>query len=569
MIKSSLEVPLMSELDIRALEANFNAWKSERAPHMPDDKAFEWYAADQVLKDRDLSDEEIACGNLGGGDDGGVDAIYLFIGDQLVRDENTPYRPSESVDLVLIQATRETGFKEERIEKFNSFCRDLFDFTKPPDSLVYLNSMARDAISRFRKQYDSVLATNHTLTVTFHYVCKSIKEPVPNDKVTHRAANLVVFVRSMLSAAKVTIDYWTSQKLLAAARRNPSSKVVVPVVKVFQTDDTCAVCLIKLKDYATHILQSESGKLNTRIFEPNVRDYLGPRNPVNDDIRTTLAEVNPREDFWWLNNGITIVATSCSLAGNKLSVGDPEVVNGLQTSHEIFGQRIPDGDPRTLLVRVIIPTDERSRSKIIKATNYQTEVKDISLRANDIIHLDIEDRLKLYNLFYDRKKGEYRRLRKPLPQIVGPEALSQSVIAIALQKPDEARARPLTYLNNNYAEVFADKYDKDLYATCILIDRQVAAYLEIEAVSKDEKRDLRYYVGAIVCSRLAHKSRPSIPEIAALVSICVLPIDQQILEFCTDAAITVYKKLGATDKIAKSVNMRTEMLNMLEGNFGV
>ena len=104
----------MSELDIRALEANFNAWKSERAPLMTEDKAFEWYAVDQVLKDRDLSDEEISSGNLGGGDDGGVDALYLFIGDHLVRNETTIYPPAEAVELVLLQATRETGFKEDR-----------------------------------------------------------------------------------------------------------------------------------------------------------------------------------------------------------------------------------------------------------------------------------------------------------------------------------------------------------------------------------------------------------------------------------------------------------------------
>ena len=154
-------------------------------------------------------------------------------------------------------------------------------------------------------------------------------------------------------------------------------------------------------------------------------------------------------------------------------------------------------------------------------------------------------------------------------QIVGPEALSQAVIAIALQKPDEARARPLTYRTENYTEVFDDKYDKDLYAACILIDRQVAAYLEQEAVTKDEKRDLRYYVGAIVCSKLALKSHPTSSEIAVLAKSCVLPIDPTTLEFCTDVAITVYKKLGATDKVAKSVNMRTEMLSALEGHFGV
>ena len=97
------------------------------------------------------------------------------------------------------------------------------------------------------------------------------------------------------------------------------------MTKIFQTDDTCAVCLIKLKDYVTHVLESPPGKLNARIFEPNVRDYLGARNQVNDDIRTTLKETAPIEDFWWLNNGITIIATSCSLAGNKISIGDPEL----------------------------------------------------------------------------------------------------------------------------------------------------------------------------------------------------------------------------------------------------
>jgi hypothetical protein len=213
--------------------------------------------------------------------------------------------------------------------------------------------------------------------------------------------------------------------------------------------------------------------------------------------------------------------------------------------------------------------DERSRIKIIKATNYQTAVKDMSLRANDKIHLDIEDRLKLYGLFYDRKKGEYRRLRKPISQIVGPDALAQAVIAIALQKPDEARARPLTFVNNNYGGIFDETYDKDLYAACILIDRQVTSYMEQEAVTSDEKRDLHYYVGAIVCSLLASKSHPTPPEIAGLAKTCVVPIDIPTLETAADIAITAYKKLGATDKVAKSVSMRTEMIAMLEAKVGV
>jgi hypothetical protein len=130
----------VSDHDIRALEANFDAWKTDRAPDLPDDKAFEVYAANQILKDYDLSDEDIEFGDLGGGDDGGVDGIYLFINGILMRDETPPPTPTSKVEIILIQATREKGFKEERIEKFKQFARDMFDYTNDPEELSYLNS---------------------------------------------------------------------------------------------------------------------------------------------------------------------------------------------------------------------------------------------------------------------------------------------------------------------------------------------------------------------------------------------------------------------------------------------
>src|SRR4051794_21269472 len=116
----------MSEHDIRALDANFDAWKHERAPDLTEDKAFEIYVTNQILKDYDLSDEDIDFGAFGAGDDGGIDAVHLFINGILMRDETNPPTPTSSVELVLIQATREKGFKEERIEKLKQFARDMF-----------------------------------------------------------------------------------------------------------------------------------------------------------------------------------------------------------------------------------------------------------------------------------------------------------------------------------------------------------------------------------------------------------------------------------------------------------
>ena len=60
----------MSELDVQALETNFNNWRKERVPHLSISDAFERYAVEQVLKDADLSDDEIDSGLFGGADDG-------------------------------------------------------------------------------------------------------------------------------------------------------------------------------------------------------------------------------------------------------------------------------------------------------------------------------------------------------------------------------------------------------------------------------------------------------------------------------------------------------------------
>jgi hypothetical protein len=245
-----------------------------------------------------------------------------------------------------------------------------------------------------------------------------------------------------------------------------------------------------------------------------------------------------------------------------MKIRNPEVVNGLQTSHEIFewyNAHKKDKDIRNVLVRVIVPTDEKSRSKIIKATNSQTPVSMLSLMSTDQIQEDIEDRLRLYGLFYDRKKGEYRRLKKAIKKIVGMGAMAQAVIAIALQKPDQARGRPETYVKDHAAEVFDTTVDRDLYAACILLDRQVLEFLQAQGLDSDEVRDIRYYVSMLVGTEWNLQSRTA-DSIAKAIGAAVRPISPTILKNATQKARTVYKSLGATDVVAKSAEMTRQVL---------
>src|SRR5439155_14465634 len=87
------------------------------------------------------------------------------------------------------------------------------------------------------------------------------------------------------------------------------------------------VCLVPLKNFFDFISDSEK-ELLRHIFESNVRDYQG-NVKVNKEIHETLVGVG-KEEFWWLNNGVTILASDVYAAtGEKLIISDPQIVNGL------------------------------------------------------------------------------------------------------------------------------------------------------------------------------------------------------------------------------------------------
>jgi hypothetical protein len=49
-----------------------------------------------------------------------------------------------------------------------------------------------------------------------------------------------------------------------------------------------------------------------------------------------LAAAGMEQTIWWLNNGITLLASSVYYNDGALQITDPLIVNGLQTSYEVF-----------------------------------------------------------------------------------------------------------------------------------------------------------------------------------------------------------------------------------------
>jgi hypothetical protein len=556
----------MASNDKIILDEILKARQAEVDPDASASDYFELFTAEQILKDYDLSYDEIESGLIGDGGDGGIDSVYLFVNDELVHEDPdyTHLKKNPSIDLVVIQSKTASGFQETPVERFLTVSDDILDLSKPVDTLgsVYNEGLC-GAISRFRTVFQQLAPRFPTLSTCFHYACKG-SDPAPT--VRRKVQKLEAVVKNHFPTAIFSLKFVGASELLALARRRPQTTYTLQLAEnpVSSAGQVGFLCLVKLRDFNAFITD-KSGVLHRQIFEANVRDYQG-RTEVNDEIQKSLKEKNP-EDFWWLNNGVSILASKASQSGKTLTIEDPQIVNGLQTSTEIYNyckSSNTDDDERKLLVRVIVPAADDSRDRIIKATNSQTAVQQASLRATDKIHRDIEEFLRPRGLFYDRRKNYYKNDGKPRDKIIGIPYLAQAVMAVVLQKPDVARGRPSSLLkkDEDYKKVYSELYPVELYFVCVEAMRRVETRLKSAAVNlpRKDRNNLRFYVLMHAVSTLSGEKTPGLKTIAGLDPTAVT-------DSAIDASLKVvrseYEKLGGTDQVAKGPSLRDAVLGAL------
>lgn len=90
------------------------------------------------------------------------------------------------------------------------------------------------------------------------------------------------------------------------------------------------------------------------LFEENIREYLGSNGSVNKRIVDTLRDPLERNNFFFYNNGITMIVdnyTSDSAEGKRrvFTVFNPQIVNGCQTVNTIYEtlKTLPEGKLET------------------------------------------------------------------------------------------------------------------------------------------------------------------------------------------------------------------------------
>jgi len=535
------------------LEQILNQRKSEIAPTMNDSDFFELFVAEELLKDRAFSYDEISSGLVGGGNDGGIDGIWMFANGELVHEDSdiTGLKKNVDLELLIVQAKRSPSFGEDPINRLIAASEKLLDLSNALTDVTNIyNSGLLEKVELFRDTYRELAGRFPRLTIRYVYASLG-SEVHPNTNA--KALDLMAKIPTLFSDAEPCFEFVGASELLEIARQQPKSSFTLQLAEspISGSGAVAYICLVKLSDWYQFIT-SDEGSLRSDLFDANVRDYQG-NTEVNKEIKSTLQQP-AGEDFWWLNNGITVLAERATQSGKALTIEDPQIVNGLQTSQQIYEYFHQSSDPnetRLVLVRVIVPEEEESRDRIIKATNSQTYIPPASLKATDKVQRDIEDYLRPHGIYYDRRKNYHKNEGKPVADIVGIPKMAQAMMAILLAQPDTARARPSSLIKSesDYAKLFSEDHPVEVFLSCIEIVRAVENQLRsMDELEQKDRNNIRFYAALQLARTLAKEATPSL---SSLKELAVQDISDDEVISAINICLEEYRNLGGNDQVAK------------------
>ncbi len=380
-----------------------------------EDKNFEHFCNYAIVKsqyNKTFGYNEIS---TGGGDDTGIDGIGIIVNGHLVDSEDEIddlYEGNKylDVDFIFIQSKNSPSFNSGDILKFY---RGVLDFFNEPPSLKRNSEITKFSELANKIFDDAVRLKNHPSIKVFYITIgtnpdddDNINGIIDDHKKDLNSLNLFDQIKvELLGAKEIGNLYKRTQNPISSKFKFVNNVALLPIKGVKEA----YYGTLPFEEFKKILIDDNDKLLN--IFDDNVRDYQGKKNPVNKKIFETLESKNPYL-FSVLNNGVTVVADSITNIGVEMVITDYQIVNGCQTSNVLFENINQEGiDEIHIPLRLIATKDNDVKAQITASTNRQTSIKTEQLSAMSDFQKGLEEyynsRLDEEKIYYERRSKQY------------------------------------------------------------------------------------------------------------------------------------------------------------------
>lgn len=442
--------------------------------------------------------------SVGGSNDLAIDGVAIKLNGTFVRDLQDvdiimERNKKASVEFIFIQSKYKEKFE---MGEFNNFAAGVRDFL----SDQHLQPM-NDSIKRILKIKEHILSEQIMImwennpSVRLYYVTMGKNQGLPH--IDGLSIQFKDDIRAMNIYEDVHVHLIDSKALKGVCDNNSNyySEIIevidsMPLTPVEEVDNSCmALCYA---DQIYKLIRTPDGVIRKSLFNDNVRDFQGETS-INEEIEQTI--LSEPQKFVLLNNGITIVCDEYKANNRKITLVNPQIVNGCQTSHMIYFAKEKELDISKVpvSVKIIATNNEHITGQVVRGTNKQNIVYDEAFETIRDFHKELEEFFPSMNgeivLYYERRSKQYNS--SPIikqTQKVSFRSLIQAFIAMFLNQPEVAYRHESGLVKDFRNKVFLDEHSKLPYYTTGLTLFYLEKFFRENAELVRENKSLKYHI---------------------------------------------------------------------------
>ena len=264
-----------------------------------------------------------------------------------------------------------------------------------------------------------------------------------------------------VSGGRLEVLHFNHDAIVRTLQRGPHVDTDLTLTGGTVTEDLnfSRVLIGRISVHEVHRLFEEHGD---QLLERNVRRFLGQANRINTEIRATLLDADRSPNFYFYNNGITVICNRFAFnalqrSAYRVRLQNLQVVNGGQTCktiHQTLRDNPACAEESSVLIRIYQLPDESSEvvGDITRATNSQSPVDLRDLRSNDELQRALALGMEQLGYTYKRHRDD----AGVAADTVTSGMVAEAVLAVWRERPHQAKFRRREHFGKLYDTIFKD-----------------------------------------------------------------------------------------------------------------